>query len=512
MPILKPLFIVFGISMAFMASDAAERPDTISKPNIIFFLVDDMGLMDTSVPMLTDDRGNPRRHSLNEWYRTPHIERLAEIGIRFSNFYAHTVCSPTRISLMTGQNAARHRTTQFISPHGRNSGESDPEDWNWEGLTAESVVLPRLLGKAGYRTIHVGKAHFAPTGYEGEDPSVLGFDVNVAGCSYGQPGSYFGEDGYGNLNPKRQNRAVPGLEKYHKTDTFLTEALTLEAKAEIDRSIEMEKPFYLHMAHYAVHSPFQSDPRFAANYTDPKKGKSGEAYATLVAGVDKSLGDLMDHLKARKIAENTLILFMGDNGSASPIGKGDEISSSAPLRGKKATRWEGGTRVPFIAAWGEPRANHPIQRKMPIMEGGVQPRMGICYDVFPTLLKLGGAKIPAGHIVDGRHLEKLFTGKMDTSRKEVFLSHFPHPHENDYFTTFREGNWKLIYRYFPESEKAEDRYALYHLKFDPSESNNLSRQHPNRVKKLTKAMIQSLEEMDALYPMVDGKEQMPETL
>lgn len=498
------LFVLIIPCVAF----AAEQ----KQPNIVFFMVDDLGLMDTSVPMLADESGEPRQHPLNQWYRTPQLEQLASKGIRFSNFYAHSVCSPTRISVMTGQNSARHRTTQFISPNGKNTGEFGPEDWNWIGLTSGDVTLPGLLRKAGYRTIHVGKAHFAPPNHEGEDPLNLGFDVNVAGCAYGQPGSYFGEDGYGNLNPKRVQRAVPGLEKYHKTDTFLTEALTIEAKAEIDRAIELEKPFYLYMSHYAVHSPFQSDPRFAGNYFDPTKGKNGEAFATLVEGIDKSFGDLMNHLKDKSIAENTLVIFMGDNGSASPFGKGDEINSSAPLRGKKATRWEGGIRVPFIAAWAEPKSNHPIQDNLPIGQGGVQHSMGTCYDVFPTLLDLGGATTPSGHVVDGRNLKVLLTGETDASLKEVFVSHFPHKHTNSYFTSFREGKWKLIYNYFPESEKGERRYELYHLGDDPSESNDVSSRHPERVKRLTKSMILHLDEMDALYPMVDGVEQKPEML
>jgi len=475
------------------------------RPNIVFFLVDDLGLMDTSVPMLVDKAGNPVRHPLNDWYRTPNLERLASQGIRFSDFYAHSVCSPTRISIMTGQNAARHRTTQFISPRGKNTGEFGPEAWNWEGLSSESVTLAGLLRDSGYRTIHVGKAHFAPPGHEGEDPLNLGFDVNVGGAAHGQPGSYYGEDGYGNLNPNpnRKRVAVPGLEKYHETDTFLSEALTIEAKVEVDRALDMETPFFLYLSHYAVHSPFQFDPRFKDNYSDPSKGKSGEAFATLVEGIDKSLGDLMDHLEAKGIAENTLIFFLGDNGSASPFGKGDEINSSAPLRGKKATRWEGGVRVPFVAAWAKPKQNHPLQDSLPIQKGGIQQRIGVCYDVFPTLLNLAGAAVPKGHVIDGSDLKQRLAGNSGDIRREVFVSHFPHLHENDYFTTLRRGEWKLIYRYRPDRES--DRYALYHLANDPSESINLAEKRPARVKAFCKAMVRELEDMNALYPEVDGE-------
>lgn len=261
LPSLIAVIIGFGTS-----SYSQEVRDT-NPPNIIVFLVDDMGLMDTSVPFLLDTNGHPIKYPLNDYHRTPNMEKLVEQGIRFSNFYDHSVCSPTRVSIMTGQNSARHRTTNWIKSESNNRTEFGPSDWNWEGLTKKSVTLPRVLHKKGYRTIHVGKAHFAPFGYEGEDPINLGFDVNIAGSSIGQPGSYYGKDGFGNIHGNK-SRAVPGLEKYWNKDIFLTEALTLEANAAISRSKKDGKPFFLYMAHYAVHAPFQSDPRFADHYKE----------------------------------------------------------------------------------------------------------------------------------------------------------------------------------------------------------------------------------------------------
>ncbi|GAB5559834.1 MAG: sulfatase [Synoicihabitans sp.] len=480
-----------------------------AQPNIILFLVDDMGLMDTSVPMLADRAGNAKAEPLNAWYRTPNMERLAKKGIRFSQFYAHTVCSPTRVSIMTGQNSARHHTTQFISPRGKNTGEHGPEGWNWAGLTADDITLPGLLREAGYRTIHVGKAHFAPPDHIGEDPSNLGFEVNVGGAAMGQPGSYWGQDGYGNLNPKRQMWAVPGMEKYYGSDTFLTEALTIEAKAEIDRSLDDDLPFYLYMSHYAVHSPFQSDPRFEDNYSESEKDARSRAYATLIEGMDKSLGDLMDHLETRGIAENTLIIFMGDNGSDGPFGGADNIASSAPFRGKKASRWEGGIRVPFIAAWGDPQSGNPVQQILPIKAGAIQSQVGICYDVFPTILNVANAEFPSGHVVDGQNLQPLLTGERDPNRKDVFLSHFPHEHRNSYFTSYRAGNWKLIYHYLPESGEDADRYELYNLRKDPSESENQAKAEPERLARMTRVMTRQLDAMNAQFPVVDGVEQRP---
>ena len=176
----------------------------------------------------------------------------------------------------------------------------------------------------------MGKAHFAPFEHEGEEPLNLGFDVNVAGSAIGAPGSYYGEQGYGIHSKNPLARPVPDLDQYHGSDTYLTEALTLEAKVEVDKAIAKEKPFFLHMSHYAVHSPFNSDPRFAANYQDDSKRRPYLAYATMIEGMDKSLGDLMDHLEAKGVAENTLILFLGDNGGDAPVEDVDAIDASAP--------------------------------------------------------------------------------------------------------------------------------------------------------------------------------------
>ncbi len=219
------LILVF----AFIASGAAVSAEpSHAKPNVLLFLVDDMGVMDTSVPFLTDEQGNEERNALNDFYRTPNMERLAALGTRYSQFYANSVCSPTRTSLMNGQFSARHHTTQFIRPENKNTGDFGPAAWKWEGFEKEETTLPWLLKTNDYRTIHCGKAHFGPIGYPAENPLNIGFDVNIAGCSFGQPGSYLGKKNYGNGISKRQKRAVPGLEKYHGTDTHLSEALAVQ--------------------------------------------------------------------------------------------------------------------------------------------------------------------------------------------------------------------------------------------------------------------------------------------
>ena len=504
--------IRIGIAVAVMAFtypcsivSAEDRP-----PNIVLMLVDDMGVMDTSVPFLTDQEGRPKRYPLNDFYRTPNMMRLAERGIRFNNFCAMSVCSPTRISIMTGQNAARHRTTNWINPDLNNTGPLGPPDWNWQGLTKNSTTLARLLQSSGYRTIHVGKGHFGPNGSEGTNPINVGFDVNIGGASIGQPGSYYAEQNFG-LNGKRDKKAVPGLEKYHGSETFLTEALTIEANAKISEAVHDQKPFFLYFPQYAVHAPFQSDPRFADNYKSSGKSPQAQAYATLIEGMDKSLGDVMSHLDSLGVSENTIVFFLGDNGSDAPLGNQHEVACCAPLRGKKGAHYEGGMRVPFIAAWANPNADQVNQRRLPIATGLVQPQQASVCDLFPTILKLVELESPSSHHVDGFSLNSLFLGTRDFGRSESFLMHYPHaPHRTDYFTVYRDGNWKVIYHYFPSSVSEGSNYQLFHLAEDPFEQNNLATKNPVELARMMQSLIAALVNHEAVYPRsVAGSELRP---
>jgi arylsulfatase A-like enzyme len=475
-----------------------------SLPNIVVFLVDDMGVMDTSVPFLTDEAGRPKRYPLNDYYRTPNMARLAERGIRFNKFYAMSVCSPTRISIMTGQNAARHHATNWINPRNNNKGPLGPPEWDWTGLEKGDVTLAGLLKAAGYRTIHVGKGHFGSEESEGADPSNLGFDINLGGASFGAPGSYYGEENYGK-GTRRSHHAVPHLEKYHGTETFLTEALTIETKPHLTKAAEDGKPFFLYMAHYAVHAPFHSDPRFAKNYRDSGKPANAQAFATLIEGMDKSLGDVLDHLDDLGVAENTLVFFLGDNGSDAPLGHQHAVACAAPLRGKKGAHYEGGMRVPFIAAWARPNNSNPHQKRQPIAPGAIQSQQAAVYDLFPTILSLANATPPTGHAVDGERLDTLLVGKRNPARQETFLMHYPHaPHRSDYFTVYRDGEWKVIYHYYPSPQSDGSHYQLFNLAEDPFESTNLAEKQPEKLREMMKGLIDSLEQHHAQYPLEKG--------
>jgi arylsulfatase A-like enzyme len=481
--------LLFAIALPAIA---AERP------NLLVFLVDDMGLMDTSVPFLADASGKPEAQPLNSFYRTPSMERLAKNGIRFEQFYANSVCSPTRVSIMTGQSSARHHTTQWINPVSNNHGPLGPKDWQWMGITAKHQTLPGLLQKAGYRTIHVGKAHFGPEGSLAEKPEQIGFDRNIGGGSMGQPGSYYGTDDFGWKN-NRKTHAVPYLEKYHGKDIYLTEALTLEMNAALKEAVGASKPFFGYMAYYAVHAPFQANKKYLDHYAGADVNKQAKAFATMIESMDISVGQIVDQLDSLGVAGNTLVLFLGDNGSDAPLGDDSEIACAAPLRGKKGTHYEGGMRVPFIAGWAKPDPANENQKRLPVAAGTLSREMADITDIFPTLLELAGVgyKQP----VDGDSLAPALAGG-SLNRTPEFLMHFPHSHRSSYFTSYRLGDWKLVYHY---TRPAGKRCELFNLAKDRSESNNLADSEPEVRKRMIQAMAKALEDAGAQYP-IESKE------
>ena len=172
------------------------------------------------------------------------------------------------------------------------------------------------------------------------------------------------------------------------------------------------------------------------------------------------------------------------------------------MRGKKGSHYEGGVRVPFIAAWAKPNAASPLQQRLPIAAGATQTQLAAVYDLFPTLLALTATKAPTGHAVDGQRLDTLLTGKSDAGHSDKFLMHYPHsPHRTDYFTTFRDGDWKVIYHYFPSDVSAGSHYQLFNLKADPFEQQNLATAEPAQLKRLMQGLAAGLEQQAAVYPV-----------
>jgi len=486
-----------AVSALVVLATAVASAAPSARPNILLFLVDDMGWQDTSVPF----------HStvtpLNRKFHTPSMERLAASGMKFTQAYACSVCSPTRVSLITGMNAARHRVTNWTLWRDKNTDPPHPSlsmpAWNVNGVATEpglertvvATTLPMLLHAAGYRTIHVGKAHFGAVGTPGADPRNLGFDVNIAGHAAGAPGSYLAEENYRGKRRKAGDVwGVPDLESYHGTNVFLTEALTREAKKAMDRAVADRKPFFLYMAHYAVHVPFAEDPRFYQKYRDAGLDRTEAMYAALVEGMDRSLGDLLANLDRHGIADNTIVVFMSDNGGLSAHARGGTPHThNAPLSSGKGSAHEGGIREPMIVRW--PGVTRP---------GSACNRPVIIEDFFPTILEMAGVQaVNTRQTVDGRSFASLLRDPMAPAKHQALFWHYPNhwgpkgPGIGP-TSTIRKGDWKLIYYH------ADRHYELFNLADDLGETHNRAGEQPQRVAELAGELGRYLQSVDAQMP------------
>ena len=472
-----------------------------ARPNIIVFLIDDMGWQDTEVPFWKEET------LFNRMFRTPNMQILANEGMKFTNAYATPVCTPTRASLITGMNAAHHGITLWTSPYSntptdRPDEQFDPAVWNHNGLspvdgiphTMHATFLPQLLRDAGYLTVHVGKAHWGSNGQPGSNPLNLGFEVNIGGTSTGQPASYYGQQNYGNIPGKTTVHAVPNLQEYYGTDTFLTDALTYEAMKAVSGAIHRKQPFFLHLGHYAVHTPVQQDPRFFQGYLDRGADTLDAAYASLVEGIDKSLGDLMRFLKDNKIDQNTVVIFMSDNGGLATPGhrSGPPHSANAPLRSGKGSIYEGGIREPMIVKW--PGTVQP---------GSVTNTPVIIEDYFPTLLEIAGVKTYiTKQQLDGMSFVNVLKNPSAKPFDRSFIWHLPNkwtPQDGpgiNFYSAIRKGNWKLVYHL--RTGKSE----LYNLADDIGESRDVSASNKELTDSLKKELNSYLTKWKAPMPVL----------
>lgn len=477
------------------------------RPNIILFLVDDMGWQDTSVPFWE------QRTVANDKFETPNMERLAAQGMKFTQAYACSISSPSRCSLLSGMNAARHRVTNWTYPKNQTTDrESDvlqlPE-WNMNGIcqvsgveyTCQVTSLAQLLKDYGYHTIHCGKAHFGALNTPGESPYHMGFEVNIAGHAGGAPTSYLSEKNYGNRTDGQPNPrfAVPGLEQYWGKDVFLSEALTLEAEKALDKAREYRQPFFLYMAHYAVHVPIDRDQRFYRKYLDKGLSPKEAAYASLVEGMDKSLGDLMDYLEKYKLTDNTIILFMSDNGglASEPTWRdGKPHTQNAPLNSGKGSAYEGGVREPMIVKWPGIVAAGTVCDKPVIIE-----------DFYPTILQMAGVKdYKTVQKIDGISFVPLLEGKVRSSKDRKLYWNYPNLWGNmgpgiGATAAVRDGDWKLIY-YYENGEK-----ELFNIREDIGEQYNLVDVQPRLVKKLSADLGRYLRSVGAQRPLFKATSQ-----
>ena len=308
---------------AWEISAAEQKPAAITKPNILFFLVDDLGWRDVGF-------------NGSRYYETPNIDRLAATGLRFSQGYAAcAVCSPTRASILTGQYPARLHLTDWIPGEGdKKDGKCRVPQWQ-QFLPKDAPTMAEELRRAGYATFSVGKWHLGGKAHHSL-PQDRGFDVNVAGGDLGSPATYFYPYG------KKDSRwHVPGLDEdgVARPDEYLTDRLTIEAQQLIEKhqAAHPDQPFFLYMAHYAVHVPLYGKKELIAKYKDkaPDGGQKNPVYAAMIDSADQSLGVLSGVLDKLHLRENTIIVFTSDNGGLDHAGR----TSPATRRCAGARAW-----------------------------------------------------------------------------------------------------------------------------------------------------------------------------
>ncbi len=491
------LLIVSQLALSVHLLFAQQK--TLNRPNIIFFLVDDMGWQDTSVPFWDSITVQ------NKKFRTPNMKRLAKQSVMFTNAYANSICTPSRVSLMTGMNAAQHRVTNWTAfkdqaVDGYDSILKIP-DWNVNGLSpipnqSKSIYatpFPQILKDNGYYTIQCGKAHFGAYETIGADPLNLGFVKNIGGSAAGNPASYFAEDDFGyDPDDFRLQADIPNMKQYWGSPTFLTEDLTREAMLAMDTAQIDMKPFFLYMAHYAVHLPYNADKRFVQKYIDEGYTKPEAAYCALVEGMDQSLGELMDYLEKNNLAKNTIIIFMSDNGGFShPPRMGKDNSQNYPLRGGKGSLYEGGIREPMMVYWKDVTTPGSISKQYLTIE-----------DFYPTILEMAGIKdYKTVQHVDGESIVPYLKNPDLVINKRALTWNYPNDwtggdlgEDNSFITAIRQGDWKLIY--FEKYARLE----LYYLKDDIKEQHDLSKQFPQKTKEMAGLLTRKLKSYKAQMP------------
>ncbi|MDG1891253.1 MAG: sulfatase [Verrucomicrobiota bacterium] len=450
-------FLLVAIATVFPSSGWAEK-----RPNIVLILADDLGWMDLHC------QGNLQ-------VDTPHLDALALKGIRCTNGYASApVCTPTRASIMTGLSPAR----LHITNHAPGNPDYSPPGSTLRGarwtthLDLGYKTLAEYLGEAGYTTGFVGKWHLSH--HKGRDaegpleprlrPEHQGFDLNVGGCDYGGPPSYFEPYRIPNIPPR-------------KTGDYLPERLADECISFLDQQVK--DPFFLCWWNYSVHYPIQAPEHLIEKYR--KKKSKRPAYLAMIEGMDKAIGRVLDHLEQTQLNSNTLVVFTSDNGS---------LFENTPLRASKGYLYEGGIRVPWIIQW-------PGR----IPSGVVEPRPVISTDLFPTFLEAAGIALPEKGLCDGKSLIPLWTGKDPFTRDALFF-HYPNyafHKDNRLGSAIRVGEFKLI-QYYDGSP-----VELYDLAHDAGETRDLAATTPSKAMELQGRLREWLKQMKAHMPLLDGR-------
>ena len=439
----------------------------VNQPNIVFILADDVGWADLNVydPL---QRG---------YYETPNLNQLASQGMRFTNAYASSSCSPTRAALMSGQYYP-HQPVYDVGPPAPGPMIAAP---NTDDLPPEKITMAEALKAGGYTTGFIGKWHIGNTPNNG--PLEQGFDFNVGGYTALSPswdGGYFQP----NNNPFIDDA---------KDGEYLTDYLTRKAVDFIEG--HQKEPFYLHLCYYSVHVPLQAPEDRKAKYQN-KKGKGGHdnpTYAAMLEALDTGVGKIMESLKQLGLEENTIVVFYSDNGGYggyTGLPQYDpkrDITDNAPLRNGKNSLYEGGIRVPLLVRW--PGV---------IATGSQCDEPVVHVDMYPTLLESAQLEQPSDYLLDGESFLPLLKDPRKNMKRDAIYWHFPGytfvRFEGGPQSVIRSGDWKLIKRYEDNS------LELYNLKEDIGESRNQADDRPEIAQRLKTQLEQWLDSVDAPMP------------
>ena len=468
------LVVAAGLSPTDELTHAADKP-----PNVVFFLVDDLGYMDIGA-------NNP-----STFYETPNIDRLAEQSTNFSNGYAaNPVCSPTRYSIMTGRYPSRVDATNFFS--GKRGGRFRPAPLN-DRMSLKEVTLAEAFREHGYQTCFAGKWHLGPS--EEYWPTKQGFDLNFGGYSRGGP---YGGKRY--FSPYGNPRLEDGPDGEH---------LPARLSREIARFIRknQQQPFFAYLSFYSVHTPLLAPKPLIEKYKakakrlgldqkvafadeeqvwpDAKKRQvrtlqAHATYAAMVESMDSAVGHVLDTLEELDLRENTIVCFTADNGGLS-TSEGSP-TSNLPLRGGKGWVYEGGIREAFLIR--APMLNQPRTCDVPV----------VSTDFYPTLLELANLPAKAEQHLDGVSLVPLLKGESNLNRDAIYW-HYPHYSNQGGFPggAIRMGDWKLIERY------EDGRVHLYDLGDDIGERRDLATSHPDRVRTMREKLHRWYQSVDAKF-------------
>lgn len=422
--------------------------------NVVFILADDLGARDLACYG-------------NKYVATPHLDRLAGEGARFTDAYAACpVCSPTRASILTGRYPVRTGVTDWIP--GRPSDARGPVATPRTALqlALEETTIAERLKPAGYRTASIGKWHLGGKGFS---PTEQGFDLNVGGNESGSPprsdSPYFGPFELPNL------KGGPG--------DFLTEKLTAAACRFIDEN--RSRPFLLYLPHYTVHIPLGAREVDIARHRAKANGRYNPVYAAMIESLDESVGTVLRTIEKAGLADRTMVVFNSDNGGLRYEGKARQpVTDNAPFRAGKGHLYEGGIREPLIVRY----------------PGVVKPGTVIgtpvsSVDYFPTICDLAG--VPPGR-VDGVSLMPLLHGRRIAPR--ALFWHYPHYSNQggEPGSAIREGDWKLI-EFHPDGRR-----ELYQLRDDPGETKNLVERNPDVARLLWAKLDAWRKETGAVMP------------